>query len=73
VTRKNRRKRACKHTVSAGRLSFAGKLGSNSVRFQGRISRHKRLRPGRYKLVVTATTPAGGTSIARSISFTIVK
>ncbi|HEY7630953.1 MAG TPA: beta-propeller fold lactonase family protein [Thermoleophilaceae bacterium] len=68
-----KRGRKCKRTVTAGALSFNGHLGVNSVRFQGRISRHKRLKPGRYTLVVTATDSGGARSARRSVSFTIVK
>jgi hypothetical protein len=40
------------------------------VHFQGRISPSKKLRPGRYTLVITATNTAGSTT-AR-LKFTIV-
>jgi Regulator of chromosome condensation (RCC1) repeat len=53
-------------------LSFAGHPGTNRVVFQGRISRHRKLRPNRYRL--TATASAGGErSKPRSLSFTIVQ
>ena len=55
----------------AGALSFAGHAGRNLVRFQGRISRHKRLEPGRYRLTVTARSGVLS-SQPRSLRFTIV-
>jgi hypothetical protein len=72
-TNKNRRKRACKRTVTRATLSFAGHAGTNRVSFQGRVSRAKKLTPGRYTLVITATNGAGQHSAAKSLSFTIVK
>ena len=56
----------------AGALVFAGHRGKNRVRFQGRISRRKGLKPGRYKLVATAKS-GGARSKPRSLRFTIVR
>jgi len=72
-TKKNRRKHACKRTVTSGLLSFAGHSGKNTVSFQGRISHAKKLRPGTYTLVITATNSAGQHSAPAQLSFTIVK
>jgi hypothetical protein len=36
-------------------------------------SRTKKLKPGHYKLVITATNAAGQRSAPRTLSFTIVK
>jgi hypothetical protein len=55
----------------AGTLSFSGHAGANSVRFQGRLSRRKALKPGRYKLIMTATA-GGKTSRPRSATFTVL-
>lgn len=66
-------KPACTRTVTAGTLRLAAHAGANKVRFQGRLSRTKRLARGRYRAVITATTKAGLKSAARSVSFTIVK
>jgi hypothetical protein len=71
-TKKNRRRPACKQVVVAGTLSFSGHSGTNKVNFQGRISRRKKLKPGRYTLVITASNSVGY-SIPRSLKFTIVK
>jgi hypothetical protein len=71
-TKKNRRRLACKHTVTAGALSFTGHSGTNKVNFQGRISRSKKLKPGRYTLVITASNSVGYAR-PQSLTFTIVK
>ena len=60
------------HTVPAGVLSFAGHSGPNKVAFQGRISRSKRLKPGSYKVTITATTATGERSVSTPLIFTIV-
>jgi hypothetical protein len=70
-TNKNRRKGACKRTVTRGTLRFTGHAGKNKVSFQGRLSRSQRLKPGSYTLVITATNAVGHSS-PRRLSFTIV-
>jgi len=70
--RSNPKRGKGKRFKKAGALVFAGHPGKNRVRFQGRISRRKRLKPGRYKLVATAKS--GGTrSKPRSLRFRIVR
>jgi CSLREA domain-containing protein len=71
-TKTNRRKGACQRTVTRGRLSFSGHSGTNRVSFQGRISRTKKLKSGRYTLIVTATNATGQHSSAKALRFTIV-
>ncbi len=71
-TPRNKHKRRCKRTVTAGALTFAAHAGTNKVRFQGLISRRKKLKPGNYKLLVTATA-AGRRSRTGTLSFTIVR
>ena len=71
-TEKNRRKPACTRTVTAGTLTFTGHGATNKVAFQGRVSPVKKLEPGRYTLVITATNSAGVRSAPTSLSFTIV-
>jgi hypothetical protein len=72
-TRKNRRNRVCKRTVTQGTFSFTGHAGSNKVSFQGRISHSKKLGLGSYTLVITATNAGGQHSRPKQLSFTIVK
>jgi hypothetical protein len=69
-TRKNKNKRRCTRTVIAGTLTFSAHAGTNKVRFQGLISKHKRLRPGSYTLLVTAAA-SGKHSTTRTLHFTI--
>ncbi len=71
-TRRNRARRRCTRYVRAGALSFDGKQGANSVRFQGRLSARRRLALGRHRM--SARVSAGGqTSPARTVSFRIVR
>jgi Tol biopolymer transport system component len=72
--RSNRTKRRCTRFVKAGTLKFNGKQGTNRVKFQGRLSRRKRLALGRYRLTVGATDAAGNVSKrSRPVAFRIVK
>ncbi|HLY49027.1 MAG TPA: hypothetical protein VKR21_07510, partial [Solirubrobacteraceae bacterium] len=70
-TSKNRHKHACTRSLVRGALSFTGHSGLNRVTFQGRISKHKRLKPGNYTLSITATNAAGQRALAK-LTFTIV-
>ena len=72
TNRHNARRRACKRTVTAGTLTFGGRAGVNKVVFQGRLSSAKRLRPGRYTVLIAASN-AAGRSRPVSLSFTIVR
>ncbi len=72
-TKRNRHKPGCKRSVTQATLSFTGHSGTNKVVFQGRVSRSKKLKPGRYTLVITATNSAGARSAPKSLGFTIVK
>jgi streptogramin lyase len=72
-TRKNAKHRSCHRTVTVGRLSFAGQIGTNQVVFQGRVSSRTKLAPGRYALVILATNSIGLTSTPVALGFTIRK
>jgi methionine-rich copper-binding protein CopC len=71
-TRRNRRSPKCKRTRSAGVLSVNGKQGANSVAFQGRLTKRKKLKPGKYTLVITATSSDGLASKPVKLKFKIV-
>jgi YVTN family beta-propeller protein len=73
ATRRNKGKLACKRTVTVAALPINGHAGANRVRFKGQISRRKKLKQGKYTLVITARDSAGARSAARRLSFTIVK
>lgn len=70
VTKHNARKRRCSRTLTAGSIKLAGVAGANRVRFYGRLSKHAKLKPGTYTVVITATA-ASRTSSSHSLKFTI--
>ena len=72
-TKRNRRQPACKRTLTRGTLTMSGHPGANKVSFQGRITRSKKLGPGRYTLTIGATSAAGLHSATQTLSFTIVR
>jgi hypothetical protein len=61
------------HNKAKGVLSLAAKAGTNKIKFQGRLSRKRRLAPGQYTVTITATNTDAVTSAPRNLSFTIVK
>ncbi|HTZ64728.1 MAG TPA: kelch repeat-containing protein [Solirubrobacteraceae bacterium] len=63
-SRTDRRARACTRSVVRGTLTFAGRPGENTVRFQGRISRTAKLPPGNYTMHVAAIDAAGKRGVA---------
>jgi hypothetical protein len=69
-TNKNKRERRCTRTIVAGTLTFAAPSGTNEVRFDGLISKHRKLKPGTYTLAVTATA-SGQQATNRTLHFTI--
>jgi hypothetical protein len=73
LTRGNRKKPKCTIPNVRGTLTVNAHAGTNKVRFQGRLSRTKKLKPGRYTLTITATDSAGNRSNAKTVSFTIVR
>lgn len=72
MTRSNARRKPCKRTITAGTLAFTNHKSTNKVAFQGRLSRSKRLNPGRYTLIISATNTARARSAPVSLTFTIV-
>jgi hypothetical protein len=71
VNKRNRGHRKC--ALAAGTITHAGHAGVNTVTFLGRLSPARKLAPGSYTLVVTATGANGQTSTPQTITFTIVK
>lgn len=70
-TSSDRHDRPCKLTTTAGTLTFStGHSGTDKVSFDGRLIGHKKLKPGVYKLVVTATNATGHGS-SKTLKFTI--
>ncbi len=73
-TRRNRTRPACKRFVRAGSFSFAAKAGRNRVRFEGRLTRSRRLAFGSYRVTVGARDNAGNSSSGNPrASFTVVR
>ena len=70
--RENRHKPACKATGVRGRLSLAAHVGTNKLRFLGRITQSNKLKPARYRVKITASNPARQRSKQRTLTFTIV-
>ena len=70
-TRANRSHRRCTRWVTVGRFRHADAAGANALRFSGRIRGHK-LRPGRYRLSLSARIGSGTPSAARRVGFRIV-
>ena len=71
--RRNATAPRCWRTVTAGTIGVAGHPGANQLRFRGRLSSGRTLKPGRYTLTATATNIAGQHSDPRSLTFTIAK
>ena len=56
--------------VKAATLQRAGRLGANRLRFSGRVGRRK-LAPGRYRAVFTATDAGGNRSSGARVGFRV--
>ena len=73
-TRRNHRKRFCKRTVTVGSITLNGRTGINRVAFTSVRIHGRKLRRGRYTVLITTTNPATGTqSKPQRLSFTIAK
>jgi hypothetical protein len=66
---KGRKAKRCTRLVRVGGFRVATPAGSHKERFQGRISRRRTLRPGSYRLTLTATDPAGNQSKPKFANF----
>jgi hypothetical protein len=62
----------CKRTVLVGSFGASGSTGLHKVRFQGRLSSAKALKPGTYAVSITARDAHGLKAVSRSLPFTIV-
>jgi IPT/TIG domain len=63
---------ACRRGVTAGSLPVAAHAGLDKVRFQGRLSRAKTLKPGSYGVTIVARDSRGQQALSQGLSFTIV-
>ena len=63
--------RGSSRVVAVRDVSFSVGAGTHRVRFDGRLSKHRRLAPDRYTLIITATDGAGQPA-TKKLTFTIV-
>ena len=73
-TRANRGKRRCTRSVRVKRtFGVEGRQGQNRVRFQGRITKRRALKPGRYRMTLRARDAAGNDSSPDRATFRLLK
>jgi hypothetical protein len=61
-----------RYVTLRGRFKHAGTTGTNHFRFTGRL-RGRKLRPGRYRLVMVAVDAAANTSPRKRLKFRVVR
>ena len=69
-TKTNAARPRCTRLLGNGALRVQAKAGINRLRFEGRTNATKKLKPGSYNVLITATT-AGKTSPPKTLRFTI--
>jgi DNA-binding beta-propeller fold protein YncE len=72
-SRRNIHAHHCLRSLTAGTLKLAAGAGLSTVRFDGLLSSHKRLSPGNYTLVLSATSASGVHATTTALHFTIAK
>jgi hypothetical protein len=74
-TRRNRARRRCTRFVNVRGAVITRPLGPGArrIKFAGRVSRRRSLRPGPYRLTVTARDQAGNASRPDRARFTLLK
>ena len=70
--KRNHRRPRCSRVSRAGSLVFRGHAGTDRVRFDGRLSKRTRLKPGSYTVAIAAVDRIGRQSTPQKLSFTIV-
>jgi hypothetical protein len=73
LTRSNRKKPKCTRYVNKGSISKTVKAGKTRVRFQGRITKKRKLGLGRYRVTLDVVDTAGNRSKSKVGYFTIVR
>jgi hypothetical protein len=66
------RRKGGRHVTLRGRFERAGRTGRNHFKYTGRL-RGRKLRPGRYRLVMVAIDGAANTSQTERLKFRIVR
>lgn len=59
------------HLRSFGSFTVLGRPGSNTVRFHGRVPRHRRLKAGNYRFTIGAATLDGRVAAPQRLGFTV--
>lgn len=72
-TSANRTRPACTRYVGAGSINLNAKAGQNKVRFQGLLTKTRKLSLGSYRVVVGARDAAGNKASRNGPTFTIVQ
>ena len=72
-TRRTTHRPRCTRAIVAGAVTLTAHHGTNHVRFQGRVSRMRKLRSGRYMLMITATDANRRSTTSPRLRFTIVR
>ena len=62
----------CSLLAIRGSLVLAGKAGLNKLKFQGRLSKTRKLSPGSYIVLISARDAAGNRSTTRSTRITLI-
>jgi hypothetical protein len=71
--RKVRRRHGGKRFVRKGKFTYGAQAGDQRIAFEGRLSERKKLRPGRYKLVVRAKHVSGTKSKRATARFRLLR
>jgi hypothetical protein len=71
-TRARRGRPRCTRYVRSGSLMRSAVLGPNLLRFQGRLTRRRALRPGKYRLTLVATDAVGQRSAPKNLTFRLL-
>jgi streptogramin lyase len=72
-TRARRNRRRCTRLITVRpSLSYKTSAARHRLKFQGRLSRRKKLKPGRYRLTIQSTDAARNKSRARTLTFTVL-
>jgi hypothetical protein len=70
-SRSNAHKPSCKRKLTRGTLTLSGRQGADQLRFQGRLSKSKRLKPGTYTVSIVAADTFGQHSNTVHLTFTV--
>jgi hypothetical protein len=72
-TRLNRSRRRCTRLLAVrGSVSLPVQAGARRIRFAGRLSARRRLKPGRYRMTLTARDAAGNVSTPDRVRFRLL-